>query len=319
MERRLLFVISLLLVASCVAFDAFPRAELQRLAKLNNIKANEKSSVIIEQLKALRAPVGLKGGASTSETAASRAVDLVVKKVAAVTKSEEVKKEEKTKTIRAKEQLQDQDSTVDELELLMQQGEMFMQTQRPLKAKEFDTTSSLLVQQSGIRRGGRMSSFSQSEGGQREVAGSDKFVEIEALILKRSEHRAAKEYDAADAVREELVALHDVQIYDKKGVWIRGSDGASGPLYTNSFKNGFKAPKVAEVACPLSVEEVQRLVEKRIMAKRARNFDEADALREQLSANGIEVIDQMNEWVSYDKKMSGLQSFDRYNSDIIEH
>ncbi len=46
---------------------------------------------------------------------------------------------------------------------------------------------------------------------------------------------------------------------------------------------------------------------------RKRNFEEADKIRRYLAENGIELMDQANEWRSMDGKMAGMQSFDRQN------
>jgi len=44
---------------------------------------------------------------------------------------------------------------------------------------------------------------------------------------------------------------------------------------------------------------------------RKRQFDEADKIRRYLAENGIELMDQSNEWRSMDGTMAGMQSFDR--------
>ena len=46
------------------------------------------------------------------------------------------------------------------------------------------------------------------------------------------------------------------------------------------------------------------------MARRTRNYTEADRIRTLLTLEGIEFIDSENSWLSSDGKLKGLQSND---------
>ena len=63
----------------------------------------------------------------------------------------------------------------------------------------------------------------------------------------------------------------------------------------------------------MSFDEVQGLVNERIIARRQRNFKEADRIRTILTHEGVELKDNDNIWRSYDGKLNGQQSNDFEN------
>ena len=134
--------------------------------------------------------------------------------------------------------------------------------------------------------------------------------EIQDLVNERSQYRKIRDYSSADDIRDRLRFNYKVEIYDHKGMW-EGPGGLVGPL--NKFASPQdKAPATKQVACSLSKEEVRKYVEQRTIARRGRNFDEADNIRNMLAENGVELYDKLNEWATYDGRMSGLQSTDFY-------
>jgi cysteinyl-tRNA synthetase len=134
--------------------------------------------------------------------------------------------------------------------------------------------------------------------------------EIQRLINERSEFRKARDFEQADALRDRLRFDYAVEIYDHKGLW-EGPGGLAGPMNLMASPN-FKAPPTKEVACKYNKEEVQDLVYERTAARRSRDFDRADDIRNLLADNGVELYDKINEWASFDGAMSGLQSTDGY-------
>ena len=101
-----------------------------------------------------------------------------------------------------------------------------------------------------------------------------------------------------------------MEIYDHKGLW-EGPGGLVGPLNKVANPND-KAPATKQVACKFSKEEVQDLIEERTNARRGRDFERADEIRDLLASSGVELYDKLNEWATYDGSMSGLQSTDFY-------
>ena len=146
---------------------------------------------------------------------------------------------------------------------------------------------------------------SSNDGDQRQL-----LQEIQDLVNERSQYRKIRDYSSADDIRDRLRFNYKVEIYDHKGMW-EGPGGLVGPL--NKFASPQdKAPATKQVACSLSKEEVRKYVEQRTIARRGRNFDEADNIRNMLAENGVELYDKLNEWATYDGRMSGLQSTDFY-------
>ena len=132
---------------------------------------------------------------------------------------------------------------------------------------------------------------------------------IEDLLRARAQARLERDYDKADEIRDDLEVKFGVSLFDRDGRWT-DTQGRTG-YYTQLNK----APKVvrpagAASATTLSREEIQALIAERTKARRARNFQLADDLRQQLADGGIELFDQLNTWQSADGKLEGQQSED---------
>ena len=56
------------------------------------------------------------------------------------------------------------------------------------------------------------------------------------------------------------------------------------------------------------------MVVKRTAARRTRQFQVADDIRDELARVGVELFDKVNEWRTYDGQMRGIQSedFEKY-------
>ena len=64
------------------------------------------------------------------------------------------------------------------------------------------------------------------------------------------------------------------------------------------------------VPTTLSKQEIEKLVYQRTVERRARNWAEADAIRDELAEKGVELFDKANEWRTFDGEMRGIQSQD---------
>ena len=128
---------------------------------------------------------------------------------------------------------------------------------------------------------------------------------IETLLRSRAEARADRDFEKADTIRAELEGTYGVKLFDRDGRW-QDSEGRVG-----FYQELHKAPKVKVVSSTsLSREQIQLLVDNRTKARRARNFQLADELRDELAASGVELFDKMNSWQSVDGKWEGSQSAD---------
>ena len=147
---------------------------------------------------------------------------------------------------------------------------------------------------------------------------------IQKLCSQRNELRYQRDFDGADAVRAQLEAEHGVIIYDYKNQWV-AQDGSSGPLtnhqrQVNSMFNGaLELPSVpaADVPTTLTVEQIMALCRARTAARRNRDWQEADTIRDELAQHGVELYDNANAWRTHDGQMRGEQS-DDFNSYQVE-
>lgn len=129
---------------------------------------------------------------------------------------------------------------------------------------------------------------------------------IEELLRARATARSDRDFTLADSVRAELESKYQVSLFDRDGRW-QDADGRVG-----YYQQLNKAPVVRQATVTLSKEEIQTLVDNRIKARRSRNFQLADELREQLAQSGVELFDKLNTWQTVDGKMEGMQSNDEF-------
>jgi len=170
------------------------------------------------------------------------------------------------------------------------------------------------------------SSSSTSRGGQRPQrdpsAPAADVDAIQLLCSQRNELRYQRDFDGADAVRAQLEAEHGVVVYDYKNQWV-APDGSTGALVLKTrnqvdsmFQGSLELPSVpaAEVPTTLTEEQIMALCRARTAARRSRNYDEADAIRDELAENGVELYDTANAWRTHDGRLRGDQSddFDTY-------
>jgi len=129
---------------------------------------------------------------------------------------------------------------------------------------------------------------------------------IEKLLRARAMARKDKDYDLADKIRNELETMFRVSLFDRDGRW-QDKEGRVG-----YYQQLSKAPTVSPVASAVSLskKDVQELVDGRTKARRMRNFQLADEIRQKLADAGIELYDKLNSWQSLDGRMEGKQSED---------
>ena len=143
--------------------------------------------------------------------------------------------------------------------------------------------------------------------------------DLQRMVDQRNDARYKRDYDGADAIREELRTIYRVEIYDKLGEWVAadGRWGLSNRKRGAGTEDG--VPVMAKIQtdakpCTLTYEEVMDQVIKRTTARRTRQFQVADDIRDELARVGVELFDKVNEWRTYDGQMRGIQSedFEKY-------
>jgi len=128
-------------------------------------------------------------------------------------------------------------------------------------------------------------------------------VLVENLLEERTRLRRERDFDGADAVREELNAM-GIAVFDKDLVWRVKFDRRSGPSGARDQNRDFgplghdyvRAANDNAELDEAKIGHINDLIARRLQAKISRNFGEADALRDQLRAECIAINDKTKEW-----------------------
>ena len=210
------------------------------------------------------------------------------------------------------------DDDDDFLSQLMEEGDEVMERSNSPDPVAYTTSSSSrFVTPSPSSPSTRGRSSASYSGGPVDVA------EIQRLCDERNDRRYQRDYDGADIVRAKLEDELGVMIYDFKNEWV-APDGSKGPLNSRrqvaSMHNGaLEIPVRPAEAVPttLTKEEINDLCQRRTVARRARRWNDADDIRDELAEKGVELFDKANEWRTFDGEMRGVQSAD-YDSYSVE-
>lgn len=137
----------------------------------------------------------------------------------------------------------------------------------------------------------------------------DFVAKVEKLIDERQDLRRQRDYAAADATKAELWEM-GVSVLDKHHMWYM-SKAKGAPRLVNGqvvdvskfgpIGHDYKraAPRANAKLDDLEeslLTKINTLLGRRLEAKLARNFDEADALREQLFGLGVSINERTKEW-----------------------
>mmetsp|Transcript_28963 Transcript_28963/g.52985 ORF Transcript_28963/g.52985 Transcript_28963/m.52985 type:complete len:560 (-) Transcript_28963:118-1797(-) len=108
-------------------------------------------------------------------------------------------------------------------------------------------------------------------------------AEILQLVSEREAYRQARDFAKSDAIRDQLRTM-GVELYDKEREW-RCRDGRRGFLFT-------AGPSM----CTLSDMQIQDRVNQREEARATKNWALADAFRDDLRNQGVELDDKARTW-----------------------
>lgn len=109
--------------------------------------------------------------------------------------------------------------------------------------------------------------------------------EILRLVAERERLRQQRRFEESDSIREELRSM-GVELYDKEKEW-RTGDGRRGVLFT-----------AGSTECWLSDAEIREQVDMREEARRGRDFDMADRIRDSMRSQGVELKDKESVWMT---------------------
>ena len=124
--------------------------------------------------------------------------------------------------------------------------------------------------------------------------------EAQNLIEQRTSARRNRDFDLADVIRADL-ATRGIEVFDKDNRWSAFDKSISGKQSEISGDDYSKWRAVTvDIPCTLSAEQAQELVDARVVARRKKQFEDADSIKTELLENGIELIDRENAWRALD-------------------
>jgi len=137
--------------------------------------------------------------------------------------------------------------------------------------------------------------------------------QAQALVDVRTRARRARNFELADSVKDDLRSS-GIELLDKENTW-RAFDGSISGVQAQDYivretrkrQYSVKEDFGPSVACSITAREAQELVDKRVQARKRRDFDLADSLRAQLVSRGIELLDKEFRWEAFDRSIGGSQ------------
>jgi hypothetical protein len=133
--------------------------------------------------------------------------------------------------------------------------------------------------------------------------GEDETLAVDNLLAQRTKFKSGGDYEKSDSIRDRLFETYDIRIDDRLGEWSVG--GNFGDEFNshwatcNEAKPSRRYVKSATSAelLPADEEYVQMKIDERMRAKRTRNFDLSDSIRDDLfRAFDVTIHDKINEW-----------------------
>jgi len=111
-------------------------------------------------------------------------------------------------------------------------------------------------------------------------------IAVEALLARRVEAKKARDFETADALQEEITAL-GVYLNDNEHWWRVGKTRKAS---ADDYKLEGTLPEGFDAA------PVEALLARRVDAKKARDFETADALQKEVLALGVYLNDDARSW-----------------------
>jgi len=146
---------------------------------------------------------------------------------------------------------------------------------------------------------------------------------VNALLADRVRAKKSRNFDEADAIRDQLLEEYKVGVFDRERTWrtgcsssgsgmrrggggggrgdrFGGGGGRGGPRRDRNFGPNGHDYNLSGDAGPnqtsLSDEEIHGLIAERLQAKLSRDFNTADRIQSELLQSGVYVHDGMKEW-----------------------
>ena len=124
---------------------------------------------------------------------------------------------------------------------------------------------------------------------------------VNDLLAQRSKARSSGNYAKSDAIRDRLYESYNIRIDDRLGEWsVGGNFGSSDDHWTSTNKQQLARYTKSEMSANLPESDeryIQRKVDERMRAKRTRNYDLSDSIRDKLyDVYDVTIHDKMNLW-----------------------
>ena len=118
---------------------------------------------------------------------------------------------------------------------------------------------------------------------------------IQDLVEERIAAKRAKDFDTADSIRDELLEDYNVIVNDRTREWSVGGDFGEAKTDSDRDRPYDMSPHSLAVGDDLS--NIQNLVAQRSKAKKTRDFNSADSIRDELqSVYNVEIDDRQRLW-----------------------
>jgi len=120
---------------------------------------------------------------------------------------------------------------------------------------------------------------------------------IQSLVDERAVAKKERDFHTADSIRDELMNNFDVNINDKLKLWSVGGAFSELPGSANRKPRGLYERRGGGDLTDEDVENIQSLLLERYNAKKNRNYDIADRIRDALKENfNVKIDDRSSEW-----------------------
>lgn len=129
---------------------------------------------------------------------------------------------------------------------------------------------------------------------------SEEVKAIKSLVQQREQARAAKDFARSDSIRDELRGL-GAEVYDKEKMWRHQAIGTSGVII------GYLGDGE-----PTNLE-VETLVVQRERARHGKDYAEADMIRNELKARGVEIYDKDKVWKTTSGRSGGIPDWNIFD------
>ena len=127
---------------------------------------------------------------------------------------------------------------------------------------------------------------------------------VDELLKQRSEARSSGNYAISDSIRDQLYETYNIRIDDRLNEWSCG--GSFGDSVVDHWTSTNKQPLVGYTKSEMSAAAnispsdevyIQSKVDERMRAKRTRNYELSDSIRDELYADyDVTIHDKLNLW-----------------------